>query len=486
MTTNTPTSAATGERSAPMRGPSFWILVFILVFSPLPLASVGPVWSHLYSLLVATGLIAYLWQRWHQGRALPGLAWPMSSAGGLIGLVALWGYLQAVPGLFATWAHPLWVATAASLQEPGLLGTLSLAPDRSVFVATNLLTYLGFGLLLLWHTRRQRNTELLLKIFLGTQAACAIYGLTIYFSGFETILWFDKTSYRGVLTSTFVNRNSYATYAGLGILTALVLVLRFLRHTLSTEKSDRTKAREFLESLTSSGWLPPMILLLCFSAVLLTQSRMGLTAVLVAATVLLIGWTTRLRAGQARTLGTILVALLLTLLVVNFVLSGGLTMDRFTRLFENGDLRFLAYPLMLDAIAERPWTGYGLGAFESAFRLVSDETITAHFDRGHSDYLELIMDVGWPAAMAVFLAFLLLLLVAWRLSRRRSEFEFALLSFAATVQIGIHSAVDFSMQIPAVVFAYLLLALAGIGTFSHTRRDATISPESQVAAFSRS
>lgn len=73
------------------------------------------------------------------------------------------------------------------------------------------------------------------------------------------------------------------------------------------------------------------------------------------------------------------------------------------------------------------------------------------------------MDLGWPAALAMFSAFLLVLTAAWRASRVRGEIELALLSVAATVQIGVHSVVDFSMQMPAVVFAYLTVALAALG-----------------------
>ena len=35
------------------------------------------------------------------------------------------------------------------------------------------------------------------------------------------ILWFDKLDYVDSLTSSFINRNSYATYAGLGLMATL-------------------------------------------------------------------------------------------------------------------------------------------------------------------------------------------------------------------------------------------------------------------------
>jgi O-antigen ligase len=168
----------------------------------------------------------------------------------------------------------------------------------------------------------------------------------------------------------------------------------------------------------------------------------------------------RWRLGRALTLPPLVVLLLL----MNLFLSGDQTAARFAHLFDNGDGRFDVYPLMQQAIAERPWTGYGLGSFESAFRLVRDEHIAVLFRRGHSDYLELAMEIGWPATIALISAFGLLFAAAVSMSIRRDEFELALLFVAATVQVGLHSLVDFSMQMPAVVFAYLFLAGLAFGS----------------------
>ncbi|MEA3643889.1 MAG: hypothetical protein VBE63_28765, partial [Lamprobacter sp.] len=114
--------------------------------------------------------------------------------------------------------------------------------------------------------------------------------MIIYFSGTEMILWFEKEAYLDVLTSTFINRNSYATFVGLGVLTVLALILRYLRRLLTNGSEARSQLRDFLETVMSSGWPLVVVLLLCFLALLLTESRMGLVAVLAGVTVLLLGW----------------------------------------------------------------------------------------------------------------------------------------------------------------------------------------------------
>lgn len=454
--------SVTHRFSRPERGISFWILVAIFSLSPLPFGSVGEIWTPLYGILIGIALIMHVFACWRSDqplRAVPGI---LVVAAALVGMVALWGYVQAIPGLFPSLQHPFWAQTAALLQQPEMPGYLSLAPDRSSQVATRYLVYLGFALLVVWHSRRPRDAKLLLTLFVGVQALYALYGLAIFFSGSATILWFERP-FPGTVSSTFVNRNNYATFAGLGILAASVLALRYIRRAFDAEKGLRTRLRELIETMASYGWLLALALLLLFAALLLTQSRMGLLAVMIATVVLLAGWVVRLPPGSSRRLGTLLLSLLVVLVAVNFFLSGGATVERIYRLFDAGDLRFNAYPLILDAISERPWLGYGLGAFETAFRAFRDESIQLLFDRAHSDYLELVMDLGWPMAILMMMSFVLLLVAGWRASRTRTDYEFALLSVAATIQIAVHSALDFSMQMPAVVFAYLLVALVGLG-----------------------
>ena len=270
-------------------------------------------------------------------------------------------------------------------------------------------------------------------------------------------------AYQGVLTATFVNRNNYATFAGLGALAALAMILQYLRRLVTSDLESRVRLRDLIQTLMTSGWLLVMAVLLCSLALLLTQSRMGLVAFLAGAGTLLLGWSLRLPPGRTRAIGLGLLSLPVLLLVMNLWLSGDPTAARFAHLFANGDLRFDIYTLIQQSIAERPWTGYGMGSFEWAFRLVRDEHIPVLVRRGHSDYLELAMEIGWPATIALISAFALVFASAVSMSIRREEPEVPLLFVAATVQVGLHSLVDFSMQMPAVVFAYVLLAGLAFG-----------------------
>jgi O-antigen ligase len=447
-----------------MRGLSFWLFAALLLFSPLPFGSVYAVWPALYGVLVALAVVSFVLQRWHSKHGITLPQPPVVAASALALGVILWGYAQGLPGLFPGLEHPAWAQTGMLLERPELAGTLSLVPERSLQVATHFLTFLVFTWLAFWLCRRGRNRELLLRVFIAAQTGYAVYGLVAYFAGLESFLWFDAIGGADLVRSTFVNRNNYATYVGLGTLTALALILRYLRRLASRETDRRARLRSFILDVSTAGWPVVIAAVVCFLALLLSESRMGLVAFLAGLTVLLLGWSLRLPAGQTRNLGLGLVSLPLMLLALNLFLSGDQTATRFAHLFENGDLRFETYALMQEAIDERPLLGYGLGSFESAFRLVRDETIPAILRRGHNDYLELVMELGWPATIALVGAFALLLGTALTMSAQRQEFELALLFVAATVQVGLHSLADFSMQMPAVVLAYLFLAGAAFGS----------------------
>lgn len=447
---------------APLRGLSFWLLATIIILSPLPLAGARPIWDSLLTVIVAVALLAHVWHRARARRPVTGFPAVLIAAGTLVVGVAVWGGVQATPGLVAPdWVHPAWIMAAQTLGTGDLPAAISVAPEQSVRTAITFLTYVAFGGLVALHCRREKNATLLLTLFMLAQGAYAIYGLTMHLSGLEMVLWYDKDAYRGSVTSTFINRNSYATYVGLGLLATLTLTLRYVRRVAQSDLSPRGKVLEFASGVWGHVVVPVLVLSVGTIALLLTGSRMGLAAFTTAALVFLVVWLARLR-GRQRWVGYGLLALVLIVMAGNFALSGDTTMARFDALFERGDGRFTAYPLVLQAIEDRPWLGHGLGTFETAFRLYRDESVGVFFTRAHSDYLELAMGAGLPGAVAMVLAFAVLGVAGMIAALRRTEFERPLLAVAALVLVAVHATVDFSLQIPAVALAVVLLVANGL------------------------
>ncbi|MEA1048976.1 class I SAM-dependent methyltransferase [Lamprobacter modestohalophilus] len=148
---------AQARRSAPPRGLPFWVFAAVLLLSPLPFASVYPVWPAVYGVLIAMAILALVLQRWRLRRGLT-MPQPTVLAASLLALGVIgWGFAQSLPGLLPAWQHPVWEQTRELLQLPELAGALALVPERSAQVATHYLTYLAFAWLAFWQCRRSRN-----------------------------------------------------------------------------------------------------------------------------------------------------------------------------------------------------------------------------------------------------------------------------------------------------------------------------------------
>lgn len=433
----------------------FWPLLLLVLLVPLPFAAVQTgAWSFL-GLLV--GAIWLLWGlRVAQGRApvAVGLAriWPAVL---LFGLALLWGFLQASPLLPEAWHHPLWQRTAEILGGD-VAGRVSLDPADSHATLLRLLTYGGVFWLAL---QIGRDSALAAKAYLALTLAglvYAAYGLAILFSGANLVLWFDKTSYLNVVTSTFVNRNSYATYAGLGLICATGLAVRFFSNHVGGAGSLFERLYRNLEPVIARGWSLLLAWPMLLTAVLLTQSRGGFLATLLGFLAFLGATGARRSAGLARTVTIAVPFLLAVIALVQF--SGDATVSRLVsdREFEGG--RGDVYALTLEAIAARPLLGTGLGTFESAFRQVRGSDIKSRYKRAHSTFLEGVLELGLPAALFLFgsIGFLFLrCLIGVRVRQRDTVFP--AIGVGATVLVAAHSIVDFSLQIPAVAVTYAFI-----------------------------
>ena len=66
--------------------------------------------------------------------------------------------------------------------------------------------------------------------------------------------------------------------------------------------------------------------------------------------------------------------------------------------------------------------GTGFGTFEEAFRFYRTSEIAGNFDTAHNTYLENVLELGIPAASALFCVFaLFLLLCAVGIRQRRRD-----------------------------------------------------------------
>ncbi|MCS6779363.1 MAG: O-antigen ligase family protein [Geminicoccaceae bacterium] len=379
-------------------------------------------------------------------------------------LVLLWIWVQVRPDVVGLLpgleAHPVWRAVAGRGGQ--LEPTIAIDPWGAREAVMRLLTvWAAFWLAFALAQEAGRARQLLTSLVV-VGAVYAALGLGLHFAGIEYVLTEEKSWYRGDVTATFVNRNNYATYANLGLLAALGLLVEPFLAARSTDL--RRRAAELLTTLTTRKALLLVATLLLATAMLLTHSRggmlSGLAGILVLLLLALVAARPSLRAGLA---GLVLALGLVAALVAY---SGAGTLDRLAEIGGDANLaagtRFAAYERALAMIAERPWIGHGFGGFAATFHLWRDERFHTFFDKLHNTWLEHAVELGLPAAVLLYLGPLVLVAACLRgVFRRRRDQIFPLVAVAASVTVGLHALVDFSLQIPAVAVTYA--AVLGCG-----------------------
>ncbi|WP_299438028.1 O-antigen ligase [uncultured Rhodospira sp.] len=415
--------------SIPFRLTPLAALIAVLAWAPLPLASNRPGSSALLSLLLFAVAALAAWQR-DSVRWTPARATALALFGGALG----WSLVQAAPGFGV--ALPHWEGIRALTGHPAW-GSLSITPGATAEAALRLAGYgaaawLGAAVLAGQHARHRVVQALAL-----ITGALAVYALIVQSTGSYTIWWWDKWIYQDVTTATFVNRNAYCVYAGVGVAAAM----------LAAETATRTHAKWMWRVLAGVGLL----------AAVLTESRWGLASVGAGLAVLVL-----LRPGPLpwRALGAGAVAVVLA--PVALVLAGqGRFFARLDPQFVLGDLRWDIYRVTLEAISAAPWTGHGLGSYPVVYKHVRDTSLTDTLVfQAHSVPLELMAELGIPAALALMGAFVLLVAEAARHARRDGD-PLARLAAAAGLMAGLHGLLDFSMQTPALAVTVLVLLGAG-------------------------
>ncbi|HYE00766.1 MAG TPA: hypothetical protein VEH84_15400, partial [Alphaproteobacteria bacterium] len=191
-------------------------LLALVVLAPLPLAANRPwAWSLLALLL---GLLL-AWRR----PALPGRALRLAALG--FAAVLAWSLVQTLPlpAALAGLAHPVWGPAAAALPAADWR-SIGLAPPDGWAAALRLAAY-GCAFWLALGLARGGDAAAPAAALALAGAVYGAYGLAVTLSGSHTILWWPKWHYHDVVTATFVNRNTFATWAGTCLLAAVALVL---------------------------------------------------------------------------------------------------------------------------------------------------------------------------------------------------------------------------------------------------------------------
>jgi len=453
----------------------FNCLLAIVLLSPLPFGSnTSLAWS-LCSLL--TALLAIVWsaQLLFKKNSVPFFSHinAISDVIMVFFIMACWILIQANSDFFPNLNHPLWqLANKTGISSPGFI---SLTPDDTI---TALMRLLSYGLIFWLSLCYSQDVNKARRIFYSLMimgGIYAVYALVIHLGDFKMILWMEKKYYLNDLSGTFINRNHFATFAGLILVCTLALAHEAIGVSSRYNIGGNLGWQRFMENLIIRTWLPLLVFTIVGTALILTHSRGGFFSSLSGLTVLLIALNANQRSRNLHILWLFLAFVVLVGLVF-YVSSEGLL----ARLDARGitDLgREKVYPLTWGAILTNPWLGFGLGSFEETFPLYKSLDIagtTSHpwlWDYAHNTYLEVIFELGFPAGCALFYCFFRLAWICFKgLFIRKRDWIYPAVGLSATALIAAHACVDFSMQIPAITYTYMLLMGTACGQSFSTKK----------------
>lgn len=380
----------------------------------------------------------------------------------LYGLALGWGLVQIWPGALPQAADPAWS------RVPGAAPRVSADPVQGAHFLMRLTAYAMIFWILARTAERANRASLMLMAIAGFSTILAALGIYWAWIGENPILGEAATAR---VTATFVNRNSYATYALIGLVANVALYVDRSTRGAPSPAGPMQRLRDFLEGFFRGNWVFATGALLCLSAVLLSESRAGTVSALLALGVLALSFAADRRIRNVWVFASAAAIILFAGLFLSAGVGG--------RLVATGtdEMRFEVYGLVAQAVAERPLTGFGLGSFEDSFRryLTSDQA-ALEWDMAHSSYLENLFELGLVGALAFYGALLWIAIVLARgvLSRRRNR-VFPSCAFACLVGAGFHAVFDFSLQMPATAALFSAILAIGCSQSFSTREAAGVS-----------
>ena len=270
--------------------------------------------------------------------------------------------------------------------------------------------------------------------------ALAVFAILQFFSSPGLIYWTVKPRWGGWVFGPYVNHNHYADLMEMLIPLATVYVL---------SRPRRHPARPLLA----------FAVCVAVASVLLSGSRGGLIAL--GAEVLILGvilvrrapGPTCYRLAAAGGLGIAVAASLFLWMDRGDILKRFSTVASLTGAPEApfGERRVVALD-SLRMFRDRPFTGVGLGSFETAYPPYRSFPSDFDWDHAHNDYVEALAETGLAGGALMLAGLVLFLGVAFRNLGERLQHESGWMQLAAALGccgLLIHSLVDFNLHIPA-------------------------------------
>jgi O-antigen ligase len=376
----------------------------------------------------------------------------------LFAVVVLWIVIQNATWTPAFLHHPIW-SMAAGVLDRAVEGSISVNRDLTTLALVRLVTSASVFWIAIQLCRNASRANHFIAAFIAISSGYAAYGLIVF-----ALTQSENTTSRNFATSLFYNRNHYATYAGMGLVAVCGVILRTYRHEMTTlGGSFRYRIATFIEATGQKTAVLLASAFLLFVTVLLTGSRGGIIATLIGLVALGVLTVARRRRSSTELRAPIVIGGILV--VASIMAFGDMFMSQIVEKGFYDDYRLAVQGLTLRSIFDAPILGYGYGTFEDIFPMFRDRSISVQgiWKQAHNTYLEVFQGLGLVFGSMFAASVVLLVLKCFRgATGRQQGVTIPGIATSVAVLVGVHSLVDFSLQMQAVTLTFMALLGAGV------------------------
>jgi O-antigen ligase len=389
----------------------------------------------------------------------------------MFGAVVLWILIQNATWTPDSWHHPIWQMTADALDKP-VDGSISVNRELTSLALLRLITTAAVFWIAFQLCRDASRANFLLKSVATIAFAYAGYGIVVHWLSPGRILWLEGQDNSHFVTSTFISPDNFAAYAGIGFITFCGLVLRLFRNEFaSVGGSVRFRIATFIEVTGQKGAALFGGGFVVLVALLLSGSRGGIAAT-VLGVVVLGALTLRLRKNRFAEQREAIIGIGMLLVAATFVAFGDIVAGKIAQEGLHDESRLAVYMIVIRSILDAPLLGYGYGTFADIFPMFRDQSLSTwgKWPMAHDTYLEVLQGLGLVFGSMLVASDSLLV---WRcvrgVARRQMSETTSCVAASVAVLVGVHSLVDFSLQIQGITLTFAALLGAGVAQSESSR-----------------
>lgn len=371
--------------------------------------------------------------------------------------VVIWIIIQNTTWTPNSWHHPIWAMAGDALQRP-IEGSISVNRDLTALALLRLITAASvfwIAMQLSFDATRAYQFVIAIVVIIS---GYAVYGLISF-----SLTPLDSSLHR-YMNSTFINRNHFSTYAGMGFVASCGLILRhYENEVLTGDGSLRFRIASFIEATGGRMVIYLACASLTLAGVLLSGSRGGVIATVLGSCALGILSVRRQKIHFIRGWGTILLGA--SVFVAAFLAFGEVFVSKVAERGLIDENRLGIYVITLRSILDAPMLGYGYGTFADILPMIRDQSIGVEgaLDQAHNTYLEVFQGLGLVfGSMLVGCVAILVLKCLKGAIMRRTQAVIPSIAVSVAVLAGVHALADFSLQMQAVALTFMALLGAGV------------------------